>query len=181
MTRCGPKRGELDTQQRKALPSWAFGLPEARKYPLYVIDRGEVLPDREHAIDAKARATQQHDRGALSAYELGRVVAAADRVLALCPGPGAADAGGWEVKRHEADGSTKRRSARNHVDALRIVDEMRRLGGNAGITVTHRQVIVGLWNHDGRAWRHETMPPSAVGAERGKRVRASARAGRGPR
>lgn len=175
MRRCGPKRGELDAQERKALPSWAFGLPEARKYPLYVVHRGEVLPDREHAIAAKGRAQQQYERGNLTDYERRRIVAAADRVMLMCPEPEAADAGGWEVKRHEADGTTKRRRARNHVEALRLVGEMRKLGGNTSITVTHRKVIVGMWNHDGRRWTHQKMGPSAVGAEGAKRVRASAR------
>jgi hypothetical protein len=47
----------LSSLGRKQLPRSSFGLPGKRKYP---------MPDKEHAADAKGRATQQVKRGNLS-------------------------------------------------------------------------------------------------------------------
>jgi hypothetical protein len=57
---------------RKKLPSSVFGLPGERKYP---------MPDRSHAANAKARATQMVKRGKLSAASAAKIRAKADRVL----------------------------------------------------------------------------------------------------
>lgn len=43
---------KLTSKQRKSLPSSTFALPKSRKYP---------IPDRSHAINALARATQSED------------------------------------------------------------------------------------------------------------------------
>ena len=64
--------GLLDTKQRKDLPKSSFGEPRKRAYP---------MPDRAHAIDAKARATQQVNAGKLSASEAAKIKAKANRVL----------------------------------------------------------------------------------------------------
>jgi hypothetical protein len=48
---------KLDSKERNSLPKSDFGMPKERKYP---------MPDREHAANAKARATQMHDKGLLS-------------------------------------------------------------------------------------------------------------------
>jgi hypothetical protein len=63
---------KLKTSTRNSLPASEFGLPGARKYP---------MPDRSHAANAKARATQQVKRGNLSASAAARIRAKADRIL----------------------------------------------------------------------------------------------------
>ncbi len=62
----------LTTKKRKALPASTFGLPGERKYP---------MPDRSHAANAKARATQQVNRGNLSPASKAKIDAKADRIL----------------------------------------------------------------------------------------------------
>lgn len=63
---------KLTTRQRKAIPKKTFGLPLERKYP---------MPDKSHAINAKARATQQYKRGNLTAAEYARINSKANRVI----------------------------------------------------------------------------------------------------
>jgi len=62
----------MKTKQRNALPPSKFGEPELRKYP---------MPDRAHAANAKARATQQVKKGNLSASKAAKIMAKADKVL----------------------------------------------------------------------------------------------------
>lgn len=63
---------KLDTAERKAIPSREFGLPGKRKYP---------MPDKSHAANAKARATQEVKRGKLSAASAAKIRAKADSLL----------------------------------------------------------------------------------------------------
>jgi len=63
---------KLKAARRNALSSSKFGLPSSRKYP---------MPDRSHAANAKARATQMVKRGKLSASSAARIRAKANRVL----------------------------------------------------------------------------------------------------
>jgi hypothetical protein len=63
---------ELTTKKRNAEPKSDFGLPEERKYP---------MPDKSHARNAKARATQQQEAGNLSAADEKRIDRKADRIL----------------------------------------------------------------------------------------------------
>lgn len=63
---------ELKTDTRNKLPGAKFGLPGERKYP---------MPDKSHAGNAKARATQQVNAGKLSPAAAGRIRAKADRIL----------------------------------------------------------------------------------------------------
>ena len=63
---------KLKASTRNALPKSEFGLPGSRKYP---------MPDRSHAADAKARATQQVAKGNLSASAAAKIRAKADRML----------------------------------------------------------------------------------------------------
>jgi hypothetical protein len=63
---------KLKAKRRNALPASSFGLPGSRKYP---------MPDRLHAANAKARATQMVKRGKLSASSAARIRAKANRVL----------------------------------------------------------------------------------------------------
>jgi hypothetical protein len=62
----------LTTKRRKKLKKSQFGLPGRRAYP---------MPDRAHAINAKARATQMRKKGKLSASSAARIHAKANRVL----------------------------------------------------------------------------------------------------
>ena len=63
---------KLKAKARKALPSSDFGLPGARKYP---------MPDKTHAANAKARATQAVKAGRMSAGTAAKIDAKADRVI----------------------------------------------------------------------------------------------------
>lgn len=63
---------ELTASARKHIPSSGFGEPSKRKYP---------MPDRAHAANAKARATQQVKKGNLGAATAARIKAKANRIL----------------------------------------------------------------------------------------------------
>lgn len=63
---------KLNAASRNALPKSEFGLPGERKYP---------MPDRSHAANAKARASQQEAKGELSAGQRARINAKANRIL----------------------------------------------------------------------------------------------------
>jgi hypothetical protein len=62
----------LSTARRRKVPRSKFGLPGSRKYP---------MPDRAHAANAKARATQQVKKGNLSPSSAAKIRAKADRIL----------------------------------------------------------------------------------------------------
>lgn len=57
---------------RDLLPKSTFGLPGSRKYP---------MPDKSHAANAKARATQMVNKGKLSASSAAKIKAKANRLL----------------------------------------------------------------------------------------------------
>ncbi len=63
---------KLNAAERKRIPSSEFGLPGQRKYP---------MPDKAHARDAKARASQMVNKGRLSSSAAARIRAKADKVL----------------------------------------------------------------------------------------------------
>jgi hypothetical protein len=63
---------KLTTKKRNALPKKAFGEPGKRKYP---------MPDRSHAANAKARATQMVKKGKLSQSAAAKIKAKANKVL----------------------------------------------------------------------------------------------------
>lgn len=63
---------KLTSRARSAIPKSEFGLPGSRKYP---------MPDRSHAVNAKARATQQVKKGRLSSSEAAKIRAKANRIL----------------------------------------------------------------------------------------------------
>jgi len=63
---------KLTTKARKGLPKSEFGLPGKRAYP---------MPDKGHAANAKARATQMERAGKLSASAKKKIDAKANRVL----------------------------------------------------------------------------------------------------
>jgi len=62
---------KLTTKDRKALPDSKFAGP-GRSYP---------IPDREHAILAKARAAQMHNEGKLSLAQQKAIDAKANKVI----------------------------------------------------------------------------------------------------
>jgi hypothetical protein len=64
---------QLKAATRNSLPAREFGLPGKRKFP---------MPDRSHAANAKARATQGVKHGTLSAASAARIRAKANRILA---------------------------------------------------------------------------------------------------
>lgn len=55
---------KLDAERRNKIPSKEFGLPGERKYP---------MPDRSHAANAKARASQQFAKGNISSGEKAQI------------------------------------------------------------------------------------------------------------
>ena len=63
---------KLKTTTRNHLPRTEFGLPDEKKYP---------MPDKEHAANAKARASQQAHAGHLSAADKKKVDRKADKIL----------------------------------------------------------------------------------------------------
>ena len=63
---------KLAAAERNAIPKSEFGLPGSRKYP---------MPDRAHAANAKARATQMVAKGKLSSGAAAKIRAKANRLL----------------------------------------------------------------------------------------------------
>ena len=63
---------KLTSKQRDNMPKSKFALPASKEYP---------IPDRAHAANAKARATQMENAGKLSPASAAKVKAAANKVL----------------------------------------------------------------------------------------------------
>lgn len=63
---------KLTTKKRNKLKSSVFGEPKERKYP---------MPDKAHAVNAKARATQMVKKGKLSESEKVKIDAKANKIL----------------------------------------------------------------------------------------------------
>lgn len=63
---------KLTAAKRKALPKSKFGMPGSEKYP---------MPDKSHAANAKARASQMEKKGKLSASSKAKIDAKANKVL----------------------------------------------------------------------------------------------------
>jgi hypothetical protein len=62
----------MTEKKRDSLKESQFGLPEERKYP---------MPDKAHARNAKARASQQLHDGNLTKREKTKIDRKADKVL----------------------------------------------------------------------------------------------------
>ena len=73
---------KLTTKQRNKLPKSAFALPGKEAYP--VTDKAGK-PDRRHAANAKARATQMEKAGKLSASSKEQIDAKANKILKKKP------------------------------------------------------------------------------------------------
>jgi hypothetical protein len=63
---------KLTTKKRNKIPKSEFGLPGERKYP---------MPNRSHAINAKARASQMVKKGKLSKSSEEKIDAKANKIL----------------------------------------------------------------------------------------------------
>ena len=63
---------KLTTTARNKLPKSSFGLPGREAYP---------MPDKAHAANAKARATQMENKGKLSATSKAKIDTKANRIL----------------------------------------------------------------------------------------------------
>lgn len=63
---------KLSASKRKKIPKSEFGLPSEKKYP---------MPDKAHAANAKARATQMVNKGKLSESSKNKIDAKANKVL----------------------------------------------------------------------------------------------------
>lgn len=63
---------KLTSKKRKTLAASQFGMPGSRKYP---------MPDKSHAANAKARATQMVEKGKLSESSADKIKAKANKVL----------------------------------------------------------------------------------------------------
>lgn len=63
---------KLSSKSRNSLPKSDFGLPGEKKYP---------MPDKSHAANAKARATQMVNKGKLSSSAKAQIDAKANKIL----------------------------------------------------------------------------------------------------
>lgn len=63
---------KLSAKSRAALPKSEFGLPGKKAYP---------MPDKAHAANAKARATQMVNEGKLSPSAKAKIDAKANKML----------------------------------------------------------------------------------------------------
>lgn len=63
---------KLTKAKRKKIPSKEFGMPSKRAYP---------MPDKEHASNAKARASQMEKAGKLSKSAKKKIDAKANKIL----------------------------------------------------------------------------------------------------
>lgn len=62
----------LTSSKRKKIPKSEFGMPGEKKYP---------MPDKSHAANAKARATQMVKKGKLSEASKEKIDAKANKIL----------------------------------------------------------------------------------------------------
>lgn len=67
-----PATHHLSAQSRSHMKASTFGLPAEHKYP---------MPDKAHAANAKARATQEYNAGHLSAADKAKIDRKANKIL----------------------------------------------------------------------------------------------------
>lgn len=75
------KNSKLSERARDDLPNRAFGLPSVRKYPVYQMRAGELVPSRTHAIAAKGRSKTALQRGEITAAQYKQIARKTDRVM----------------------------------------------------------------------------------------------------
>jgi len=73
--------GKLSTAQRKKIPKSKFGLPSKKSKKNPAGRGGYPMPDRSHAANAKARATQAVKAGRMSPATAAKIKAKANRIL----------------------------------------------------------------------------------------------------
>jgi len=74
--------GDLDAEDREQIPTKDFGLPEKARTNDAKKESGNYpMPDKRHARNAKARASQQRKAGRLSKAEEERIDRKADKIL----------------------------------------------------------------------------------------------------
>jgi hypothetical protein len=72
----------LSAKGRKAVPASKFGIPSKAKTPAAKARSGNYpMPDRSHAANAKARASQAVKAGRMSASTKSKIDAKANRIL----------------------------------------------------------------------------------------------------
>ena len=73
---------ELSAKKREKLPAKDFGLPEKARTEDAKKESGNYpMPDKAHARNAKARASQQQNKGNLSKSDEEKIDRKADRIL----------------------------------------------------------------------------------------------------
>ena len=73
---------DLTAKQREKLPAKDFGLPEKARTKQAKKESGNYpMPDKKHARNAKARASQQEQAGNLTKKERERIDRKADKIL----------------------------------------------------------------------------------------------------
>jgi len=74
--------GDLDADDREKIPTKDFGLPEKARTKDAKKESGNYpMPDKRHARNAKARASQQRKAGRLTKDEQARIDRKADKIL----------------------------------------------------------------------------------------------------
>ena len=74
--------GDLDADDREKIPTKDFGLPEKARTKDAKKESGNYpMPDKRHARNAKARASQQRKAGRLTKDEQERIDRKADKIL----------------------------------------------------------------------------------------------------
>jgi hypothetical protein len=68
----GAKMAKMSYKEKKSLPKSEYGEPGEKKYP---------MPDRSHAANAKARASQMVKKGKLSEAAAARINKKANAIL----------------------------------------------------------------------------------------------------
>jgi hypothetical protein len=63
---------KLSSKSRSKMPKGEFGMPSDRKYP---------MPDKSHAANAKARASEMLHKGKISESSKKKIDAKADKVM----------------------------------------------------------------------------------------------------
>jgi hypothetical protein len=73
---------DLDAEKREKIPTKDFGLPEKARTKDAKKESGNYpMPDKRHARNAKARASQQRKAGNLTKSEEERIDRKADKIL----------------------------------------------------------------------------------------------------
>jgi len=73
---------KLTAQERRELPTRAFGIPSQRKYPIMVLGRdGKPKYSKGHAVEAKSLAKVQLEKGRIDSRQYKKIVRKADTAI----------------------------------------------------------------------------------------------------